>query len=111
MKYLLASAFLLMFLSGCANLQPRLNEVSLDSYQRGCTLRGVQRGLPRDKAQEICQCHTAKAIKATSIEEFLHKSERIAAASKEERQTDSLKADMKLMKDTFQSCKAELLKE
>lgn len=109
MKQLLLSALLISLLASCASLQPQINEVSLESYQRGCTLRGVQRGLERDKAKQICQCHTTKAIEGSSVEEFLLKTERIAGASKEERQSDPIATDMKLMRDTFQSCKAELL--
>ncbi len=109
LQHLLSALLVVASISGCANLQPEINNLSLESYQHGCTLRGVQRGLSPQDARKICQCHTQKAIEETSLEEFLIKTDRIAKASEQERQSDEIKADMKLMKDTFQRCKTQQL--
>lgn len=111
MKHLIVSIFIVGLLSGCASLQPQLNEVSLDAYQRGCALRGMKNGLERTQAKQICQCHTAKMIQESSVEEFLLKTERIADASKEERQSDPIASDLKQMRGTFKSCRAEILNQ
>lgn len=98
----------LLILAGCASLQPRMDDMSIKSYQRGCALRGMQKGLTQENAQAVCQCHTEKAIAATSPEAFLATTERIAKASAEERQTADFKNALQHMRSTFNDCKKEL---
>ncbi|MCG8672740.1 MAG: hypothetical protein MI867_25290 [Pseudomonadales bacterium] len=97
-----------VLLSACANLQPKIDDVSVQSYERGCTLRGIQRGMTEDIAQQVCRCHIEKAIEATSPQRFIAISEKLGTSTPQERQTEPLKSDLSLMKSTFQTCKKQI---
>ena len=94
--------------SGCASLQPQINEASIKSYERGCALRGIQRGMDRSKAEAVCHCHIQKVVSATSETEFLEISEKLAHASKQERKSEAFQNNLKLMKSSFHECQHRL---
>ena len=95
-------------LTGCAALEPKVNEVSLQSYEQGCTLRGMQRGTPPKDAQAVCRCHVEKAISLTSPQAFLEQIELVGRADEAERDTDTFREAVQLMKSTFNECRQTL---
>ena len=95
-------------LSGCASLQPQIDNVSVQSYEQGCTLRGIQNGLKRENAQAVCRCHVNKAIAQTSQDSFLQTTEYLANASEQDKQSEKFKESLALMRETFNECKVEL---
>ena len=97
-----------LMLSACASLQPRVEKVSLQSYEQGCSLRGVQKGMTGEQAQAACRCHVEKAIALTSTETFLEKVELIGRADNSQKQTPAFKEAVELMKSTFTECRQEL---
>ena len=104
----LVAVFLLMLTTaGCASLQPKVNEVSLQSYQQGCALRGIQQGMTPEQAQKTCQCHVEKAVSLTSEATFLEYVELVGRATPEQKTSEQFKTAVKLMKDTFQACRQE----
>ncbi|MDX1694688.1 MAG: hypothetical protein R3208_13055 [Ketobacteraceae bacterium] len=92
-------------LGGCASLQPGIDEVSLQSYQQGCALRGIQQGLSPEQAQATCQCHVETAIAQTSRETFMSYVELVGKATPAERDTEAFKEAVALMKSTFKACR------
>ena len=97
-----------LLLTACASLQPQMDEVSMQSYERGCALRGMHRGMTENTARQVCRCHIDKAVAATSPQRFITISEKLGNSTPEERQTEPLKSDLALMKSTFQSCKKQI---
>ena len=108
MKAIISVVIFLCFLSGCAALEPRVQKVSLQSYEQGCALRGIQRGMPGEDARQACRCHVEKAIALTSPEQFMQKVELVAQATPAERDTDAFREAVQLMKSTFNECRSEL---
>ena len=106
---LLRVAVILMpvLLAGCASLQPRANEVSLQSYQQGCALRGVRKGMPAEEAQALCQCHVEAAIAQTSPDTFLAYADLIGNATPEQKNTEAFQDALWLMKETFNACRQQ----
>lgn len=103
--------FIILFaltLAGCASVQPKINQVSLQSYEQGCALRGIERGMSSKDAQAVCRCHVQKAIQQTSEKTFLEYSELLARANDEQKQTTAFKDALHLMRGTFKACQSEL---
>lgn len=97
-----------LILSGCASLQPRVEKVSLQSYEQGCALRGIQKGMTGDEAQAVCRCHVDKAVTLTSRERFLKNVEFVGNADDAQRQSEAFRLAVTLLKSTFKECRAEL---
>ena len=103
----LTALFIPLLLAGCASLQPRVNEVSLQSYQQGCALRGIRQGLSSAEAQALCECHVDTAIEQTSRETFLHYVDLVGNASPEQKNTEAFKNALQLIKTTFNDCRQQ----
>ncbi|MBV1920978.1 MAG: hypothetical protein KUG73_09870 [Pseudomonadales bacterium] len=101
-------AVIVLALCSCAMLQQKMGETSIDSYLQGCIYRGVEQGIERNKAVELCECHVDAAIKKSSQQEFLDATGRLARASKEERLSGMLNDEISLVKGTFKQCKTDL---
>lgn len=104
-------SFILILLStGCstAQMETHMNEVSLNSYQRGCAMRGQKDGLDSDTAWALCVCHTQKAIEQTSLDFFVETTNKLGMASREERTGGEMDTELDLMRSTFNACKTEL---
>lgn len=94
-------------LSGCASLQPRVEDVSLQSYEQGCALRGIQKGMTPQQAQDVCRCHTERAIALSSRENFLRQVELVGRADEAQRQEEEFQQAVAVMKSTFNECRRE----
>ena len=108
MKHFAPIIVIFCALTGCAALEPKVNEVSLQSYEQGCALRGIQRGMTPKDAQAVCRCHVEKAISLTSPQAFLEQIDLVGRADEATRDTDAFREAVQLMKSTFSECRQTL---
>lgn len=96
--------------SACSTLKSNTSQIRLNAYERGCVMRGTEKGLSEVKAQQLCRCHIEKATQDSSAEKFLARVEAISAYQKNPVQKPdvTLVESMEKLKASFIDCKKQL---